>query len=82
MSNVLRHSPGSNVKIVIENILSVLYICIENETTNMQRSTDGQGLGLVGIRERTELLGGSFKAGMSIEGNWTVQAKIPLREEH
>ncbi|KAB2582749.1 hypothetical protein BS297_24155 [Rhodococcus erythropolis] len=82
LSNVLRHSPGSNVKIVIENILSVLYICIENETTNMQRSTDGQGLGLVGIRERTELLGGSFKAGMSIEGNWTVQAKIPLREEH
>jgi signal transduction histidine kinase len=37
----------------------------------------GSGFGLVGMAERVKLLGGSFHAGPSEEGGWTVSAEIP-----
>jgi signal transduction histidine kinase len=36
------------------------------------------GFGLVGMRERVELLGGSFSAGPNGGSGWTVVAELPL----
>ena len=38
----------------------------------------GGGQGLIGIRERTTLLGGEFKAGPSAGGGFTVHVRLPL----
>ncbi|MGW4249682.1 sensor histidine kinase, partial [Nocardia sp. NPDC004722] len=38
----------------------------------------GSGLGLVGMRERIAVLGGSLTAGRNPHGGWTVRATIPL----
>nr|WP_083905398.1 histidine kinase [Nocardia transvalensis] len=38
----------------------------------------GSGLGLVGMRERVAVLGGSLEAGRRPEGGWRVRAVIPL----
>lgn len=40
----------------------------------------GSGAGLVGMRERAALLGGSFDAGPD-GALWTVRAALPLTEE-
>ena len=37
------------------------------------------GFGLIGMAERAELLGGTFAAGPSAEGGWTVEATLPRR---
>lgn len=37
----------------------------------------GSGLGLIGMRERIELLGGQFRAGPHQDGGWAVSATIP-----
>lgn len=37
----------------------------------------GSGYGLVGMKERVELLGGSMRAGPDPQGGWTVNAVIP-----
>ncbi|MEU2037258.1 sensor histidine kinase [Nocardia niwae] len=39
----------------------------------------GSGLGLVGMRERVAVLGGSLDAGRDADGSWRVHAGIPLR---
>ncbi|WP_433560969.1 sensor histidine kinase [Nocardia sp. CA-151230] len=38
----------------------------------------GSGLGLVGMRERIAVLGGTLTAGRNPHGGWTVRATIPL----
>ncbi|WP_280270054.1 sensor histidine kinase [Nocardia wallacei] len=38
----------------------------------------GSGLGLVGMRERVAVLGGTLEAGRRAEGGWRVRATIPL----
>jgi signal transduction histidine kinase len=40
----------------------------------------GSGYGLVGMRERVQLLGGRFSAGPVGGGGWQVAAEVPLRE--
>ncbi|WP_133847342.1 sensor histidine kinase [Labedaea rhizosphaerae] len=38
------------------------------------------GYGLIGMRERVDLLGGRFEAGAGAGGGWTVTARLPLGE--
>jgi signal transduction histidine kinase len=38
----------------------------------------GAGLGLHGMRERIESLGGSLEAGPFAEGGWHVRARLPV----
>ncbi|WP_327118195.1 histidine kinase [Nocardia sp. NBC_01730] len=40
---------------------------------------EGSGLGLVGMRERVAVLGGSLDAGRHSDGAWRVRASIPLQ---
>ena len=35
------------------------------------------GFGLIGMAERAKLLGGTFDAGPSASGGWTVEATLP-----
>ncbi|MBP2060351.1 sensor histidine kinase [Streptomyces iranensis] len=41
----------------------------------------GGGFGIMGMRERIELLGGAFEAGHRAEGGWRVRASVPLRPD-
>ncbi|MFI1916408.1 sensor histidine kinase [Nocardia sp. NPDC020380] len=41
----------------------------------------GSGLGLVGMRERIAVLGGTLVAGRRPEGGWAVRATIPLERD-
>ncbi|WP_037295242.1 sensor histidine kinase [Saccharomonospora azurea] len=51
------------------------------EKTRASRTSDDSGYGLVGMRERVDLLHGRLRAGPSPEGGWLVEAWIPLRTE-
>ncbi|MFE9787185.1 sensor histidine kinase [Nocardia salmonicida] len=41
----------------------------------------GAGMGLVGMRERVAVLGGTLSAGRIDDGRWRVRAELPLRSE-
>ena len=43
-------------------------------------SPNGRGHGLIGMRERVPLFGGSFKAAPSTDGSFRVHAILPLAE--
>ena len=38
----------------------------------------GAGLGLLGLRERVVLLGGTLESGPGADGHWVLRARIPL----
>jgi len=49
--------------------------------TAARNGITGSGLGLVGMRERVAVLGGSLEAGHRPEGGWRVHATIPLSRD-
>ncbi|MEU1884888.1 histidine kinase [Micromonospora rifamycinica] len=49
--------------------------------TDRPRRSGGGGYGLVGMRERVQLLGGRFEAGRLPGAGWQVLADLPLRPE-
>jgi signal transduction histidine kinase len=44
------------------------------------RRAAGPGNGLVGMRERVAVHGGRFRAGPRLDGGWSVEVTIPVRE--
>jgi len=81
LTNVVRHAPGAAATVRLEARDGWLQV----EVTD--RGGAGPGLvsafgghGLVGMRERVELLHGTVRAGPRKGGGWAVRASLPLRE--
>ncbi|GAB2739153.1 sensor histidine kinase [Salinifilum aidingensis] len=48
----------------------------------VERTEQGSGHGVLGMRERAALYGGDLEAGPRPEGGWRVRARLPLRSEN
>jgi signal transduction histidine kinase len=79
LSNAGRHAPGAAVSVVVEQQPRTVALNIRNgpPATAGQQNADGTGHGLVGMRERVALLGGSLEAGPEADGGFTVRAVLP-----
>jgi signal transduction histidine kinase len=79
LTNAMKHAPGSDVSLRIAVSADELEIELRNSgggpPSSLARS--GSGLGLRGLRERLETLGGSLEAGAEANG-WRLHADIPL----
>lgn len=83
LTNVLRHAPGSGrVGLELRHLPDRWEVTIDDEGGVVPApETEGAGLGLVGMRERVELFGGSVDAGPWGRG-WRVHVTIPHQEAH
>lgn len=84
LTNVLRHAgAGAGVDIRLHEEQGTLLISVidDGAGTLSGRGVGGRlgGNGLVGMRERVELAGGSFEAGPRLGSGWHVQASISTR---
>jgi len=78
LSNVVRHAGSARTWVNITQTEKTLEIEVTNERPNTpQPPSDGRGNGLVGLRERTTLLGGTFQVDQP-EGGWRLRAVLPL----
>ena len=79
LSNVVRHAPGARARVIAELVDGAIVLCIENDApptpSAIQRANGGHGI--VGMRERSEMLGGTLYAGPSSEGGYRVLATLP-----
>lgn len=89
LTNVLKHAGEKAAVIVTEDWRDdAVALTITSAGGFQAKATDpvtgealpGMGLGLIGMRERAELLGGELSAGPTDEG-FRVRAKIPFRLE-
>jgi signal transduction histidine kinase len=86
LSNAMRHAPGSQVQLHLAYRPDALALEISNDAAlravpvlvaSGERGAGG-GHGLVGMRERATMLGGSLDAGPTEDGGFRVTAVLPL----
>ncbi|WP_083983492.1 sensor histidine kinase [Actinomadura hibisca] len=84
LSNAMRHAPGSRVRLNAERAGGILRLEIVNGPAPPGRrptpSPPGGGHGLVGMRERAAMLGGTLAAGPTPEGGFAVTAALPVKD--
>ncbi|WP_294005721.1 histidine kinase [Streptomyces sp.] len=78
LSNVLRHAPGATAHVEIEYIPYGLLLSVANSRpTRPAPPSPGAGHGLLGMRERAVMLGGSLTAGPLTDGGYRIFAELP-----
>ncbi|MEV6238367.1 histidine kinase [Lentzea sp. NPDC051838] len=80
LTNVHKHAAAAAVSVTVEHEEGQLSVWVRNGYA--QTATDrlpGNGHGLVGLRERVGLLGGTLSAGPAPDGGFAVVATMPLR---
>jgi signal transduction histidine kinase len=82
LTNAARHAPGATVGVELTFAAASSTLVIHNgPATRDVTAGVGSGMGLIGMRERVALLGGTITAGPVVEGpeqgGWQVEAVIP-----
>lgn len=82
LTNAARHAPGGEVRVELAFETSSTTLTIRNRpATRTVKPGVGSGMGLIGMRERVALLGGTLTTGPVTEGpdqgGWRVKAVIP-----
>jgi signal transduction histidine kinase len=76
LTNAIKHSDSRRVDVRVERRNG--HVEIEVQNSGPTRPGDGTGHGLLGMRERAALLGGSVTAGPDDAGGWMVTAHLPI----
>jgi signal transduction histidine kinase len=80
LSNVARHSGADRVWVRLRYLTGVLELEVEDHGTGLGVRTARRGLGLVAMRERAELVGGTIEFLRPDEGGTLVRLRVPLEE--
>jgi signal transduction histidine kinase len=78
LTNAAWHGRGS-AEVAIEFAPRALEIAVTNPAAPSSPERDGGGHGIVGMRERAQLLGGTLEAGAA-NGSFRVHARLPYGE--
>jgi signal transduction histidine kinase len=77
LTNAAKHAAGGSAVVRVEYRPGSLAVTVDSRGVADRPPVDGAGVGLTGMRERAELLGGGFSAGPHGDG-WRVHAELPL----
>ncbi len=83
LANVVRHAPGAEaaVTVAVDADRGALRVEIVNGPASAPAGpleAHGTGHGLIGMRERTRLVGGTLDTGRTADGGFRVAAVLPL----
>jgi signal transduction histidine kinase len=82
LTNAVKHAAGGAVDLTIEHRLDGITVTVESTpapstpAASTSAAVPGSGVGLIGMRERVNLLGGAFEAGPNARG-FRVHAELP-----
>ncbi|MFJ2240859.1 sensor histidine kinase [Streptomyces sp. NPDC087859] len=80
LTNTIKHAPGAEASVVIGYAEEVLQIeIIDTGAVRDAPPPEGNGRGLIGLRERLAVYGGELTAGPTLAGGYRVKALIPWR---
>ncbi len=80
LSNVARHSGTDRAWVRLRYLPGALALEIEDHGVGLGEQTARRGLGLVAMRERAELVGGTLDLTRPDEGGTLVRLRVPLDE--
>lgn len=78
LTNAARHAPGASCTVVIDDRGDEeMLLRVRNGPSAQPPRDPGGGLGLRGMRERAELVGGVLRYGPTLDGGWEVVLRLP-----
>lgn len=79
LSNARQHAPGAPVHVTLHYGETSVALSVENDPSASHASTaeHRHGLGLVGMRERAQLVDARFDAARTPAGGWRVDLTVP-----
>jgi signal transduction histidine kinase len=78
LTNVRRHAPGAAVEVLLEYTPDALRLRVSDDGPGAV-SPDLDGHGLLGMRERAIMVGGTLSAGPADGGGFAVEAELPIK---
>ncbi|MGW7514395.1 sensor histidine kinase [Streptomyces sp. NPDC054796] len=84
LTNVHRYATGAHVTVTVTHTDGQVTVLVRNGLPPQAPEAVtglGSGRGLVGLRERVTLLGGTLETGPTAAGGFTVTARMPARPE-
>jgi signal transduction histidine kinase len=78
LTNARRHAPGADVDIELHYENGTLRLEVRDNGPGATDESDGHGI--VGMRERAEMIGGTLQAGPRDGGGFSVLADLPIKE--
>lgn len=79
LTNTRRHAPGADVDVQVAYSDDLLTLCVKDDGPGPAGGDVLPGHGLVGMRDRATLTGGTFSAGAADGGGFVVEATLPTR---
>jgi signal transduction histidine kinase len=78
LTNAIKHGgPGAAAMVGVRYLPGAVEVIVRSRGARPVAARPG-GHGLVGMRERVVMYGGAFRAGPRLDGDWEVQARIPV----
>jgi PAS domain S-box-containing protein len=87
LNNISKHAEASNVSVLLEQRDGIISLIVEDDGKGFKPSekvviTDNdRGIGLFGMKERAEIIGGSFEIESSVGIGTTVYVRVPAQFE-
>jgi signal transduction histidine kinase len=78
LTNVVRHARAARVDVEVVRSGDHLRVLVQDDG-HAHNPGNPSGLGIVGMRERAELLGGEVEAGPGPDGGFRVLARLPVQ---
>ena len=78
LTNALTHARAGRVDVAVRYAPDCLEIDVADDGCGDGTSTAGSGFGIVGMRERAALFGGTLTAGPEPQGGFAVHARLPV----
>jgi signal transduction histidine kinase len=83
LTNVHKHARGAATDVSVTGSSTTgaageVRVCVTNQRpVSADTLLPGSGAGLIGLRERVALVGGTLTAGPTADGGWRVDARLP-----
>jgi signal transduction histidine kinase len=78
LTNIVKHAGDAEAEVVIRYRTRELELEVVDDGRSAVESVNGSGHGLIGMRERVALYGGTLEAGSRDGGGYAVRARLPL----
>jgi signal transduction histidine kinase len=78
LTNARRHAPGADVDVELRYEADTLHLEVRDD--GQGAISESEGHGIVGMRERAEMIGGRLEAGPREGGGFSVLADLPIKE--
>ncbi|MFJ8495574.1 sensor histidine kinase [Streptomyces sp. NPDC094038] len=81
LTNAVKHAAGATVTVRVEHAPGQVRVAVEDTGGQRGSRVAGSGRGLIGLRERLAVYGGTLSAGSRPHGGFAVLAVIPVEVE-